>query len=88
MFTNVIAGKTAANAGVKIGAHQLVVRLLFALGADRFDDMPFVIHVVIRGGHDIGPMRFDIAEVADPRAAIGLRLLHEIHGPVGHVGGF
>jgi len=50
----------------------------------RRQDLVVAVHRVIGGGHDIGPVRFDVGQVTEPGIVAGL--LHECHAAPGHIG--
>ena len=50
------------------------------------DHIVVAVHVVIRGGSNIRPMRFDVTEMQAPGLVTGFG--DELHRPIGHIGGF
>ena len=85
VLPHMVSRKTLANAGSMICAHQRMVRLALGFGPDGWDDVPFVVHLVIGRRHDVWPVRLDVGQVAHPRTAILARLTHEIHCAIGHI---
>ena len=87
-FAHLVTRKAFAHPRIQIGAQQRVIGVKFGPMAHRRHDVAGIIHIVVGCGHDIGPMRLDIGQMAHPWPPICLRLAHEIHGAIGHIGGF
>ena len=79
-----VAREGAADARLLISGVDRMIGLALGFRAHRRQDVLLAVHVVIGRRHDIGPVRLDVGEMAQPGLVAGL--VHEVHRPLRHVG--